>query len=54
MTEHDAVEAFMIFKGGDDLQAESIAVEAQDVGHMVGRTGDAQVWVHGKSIVLSL
>jgi len=40
MTKHDAIKAFVIFKGGDDLQAESVAVEAQDFGQMVGWSGD--------------
>jgi hypothetical protein len=47
MTEHDAIEAFVIIKGGDDFKAESITIKVQDVGHMVGGTGNAQMGVHG-------
>ncbi|MBA3870900.1 MAG: hypothetical protein H0X30_17295 [Anaerolineae bacterium] len=46
MTEHDAVKTFVIFKRGDDFQAESITIKAQDVGHVVGRAGNAQMRVH--------
>ena len=54
MTKHEAVKAFVIFKGANDFQAGAVAIKAQDVGHMVGGTGDTQVRLHEQSIVLSL
>ena len=40
MAEHDAVEAVVILESTDHFEAQAIAVEAKDVGHVVCRASD--------------
>ena len=40
MAEHNTVEAVVVLESADLLEAQSIAVKAKDVVHVVGRASD--------------